>query len=254
MDLKLRQPTPAEWRKGGVVTGVVLVHGLGAYLVSQAQPVPLRYEPPLIQVELVRPEVPPLPLPPPPPPKPAPPTPDAGGGRAATASRVHRPPDPPPKVEREVPAPVVQAPEPDLRVGVAARSDPEPGMGQGGQGTGEGGGVGAGRGPGTGTRTGPENIRRPTNGQIRAAHPAEAMRRRISGAATINCRIQLDTTLAGCRVVGETPGGFGFGEAALRLGMQTYRFRPPTIDGRPVDDQGVTFTIEFGPQDRRPRG
>lgn len=251
MELKLRQPTPAEWRNGGAVSAVVLAHMLGVYLVSQARPLPPEYVQPVINVELVRPELPP---PPPPPPPPEPPAPKAGGGRAAAASVVHRTPPPPPKIEREVRAPPVQAPEPDLTVGVAPKSDPDPGQGQGGRGTGEGGGDGSGRGPGTGARTGPENIRRPNNGQIRDAHPREAMRQRISGVATINCRIQLDTTLDRCRIVRESPDGFGFGEAALRLGVQIYRFRPPTIDGVPQDDQGVTFTIEFGPQDRRPRG
>lgn len=250
MELKLRQPTPAEWRKGGAVSAVVLAHVLGGLLLSQARAVPLVHQPPVINVELVRPEIPPPPPPPPPPPKPAPPTPDVGGGRAATASRVHRPPEPPPEVKRELPAPPVPAPEPDLQVGVAPKSDPDPGMGQGGRGTGEGGGIGSGRGPGTGTRTGAQLERRPTTREIRAAHPREALRRGISGSVLVECYIRIDSRLDDCRVGRETPPGMGFGEAAVRLGEATYRFRPPTIDGVPQDRTYVNFTVNFG----RPRG
>ncbi|QLQ12004.1 MAG: hypothetical protein HZY74_00060 [Brevundimonas sp.] len=93
VELKLRQPTPAEWRNGGAVSAVVLAHMLGVYLVSQARPLPPEYVQPVINVELVRPELPP----PPPPRRRLNPGSESWGGRAAAASVVHRTPPPPPR-------------------------------------------------------------------------------------------------------------------------------------------------------------
>jgi protein TonB len=196
---------------------------------------------PVIEVELMRPPAPP----PPPPPQPDP-APVAGGGAPAAPSRTHlapRPPERPP----ELIAPPTPAPTQPLVIGVAPIATPEPGMGQGGQGEGSGTGIGDGDGPGSGG-TPPMILRGPTPGEILGIVPPEARRARQAGRASINCVVRLDHRLDDCRVVGETPSGFRFGEAGLRA-ADFFRYRPPTsASGRPLDGQRVTISVMFGRQ------
>jgi protein TonB len=194
-----------------------------------------------IAVELFRPVVPP-----PPPPPPSPTRAEPGGGAPAAPSRVHVTPDPP-EVLPELPAPPVPAPRPDLVVGAAATASLNTGMGQGGQGTGTGTGTGEGDGPGSGS--GPIILRGASNGEILALVPPEARRRRQAGRSAVNCLIRADTRLEACRVVDEQPGGYGFGDAAIRIAETYFRFRPPTTAaGRAVEGFRVTVTVNFGRQ------
>lgn len=196
---------------------------------------------PPIVVELVEP-APPEPDPPDPEPSP-----QSGGGAPAAPSRVHVPPDPP-QVIPEVIAPIEQAPEPDpINVGVAPIASPTPGQGLGGQGTGTGTGVGSGSGPGSGTRTPPRRIREPTPAQIGRYVPDRARATRTYGRVDLSCRIRLDTRVENCRVLRETPEGYGFGEAARTVAETEYRFRPATIDGRVDPGFSVVICVPFGP-------
>ena len=200
---------------------------------------------PVIEVELVRPIVPP---PPPPPPPPEPPAPVSGGGAPAAPSVVHTPPKPRP-VPPELPAPPVKAPEPALVIGIAPIASPAPGFGQGGQGTGTGSGSGAGDGPGSGGSP-PRFIRGPSSTQIlRVATPA-ARRARINATVPLRCRIRLDTRLEACRVLDE-PAGLGLGQAAVAVAQDTFRFAPPSRDGRPVDGAEMTVFVQFNLSGRR---
>lgn len=202
-------------------------------------------EGPVIDVELFQPVIPP-----PPPPKPQPPAPVSGGGAPAAPSRIHTPPKPRP-VERELPAPVVQAPKPELVVGVAPTASPTPGFGQGGRGTGTGTGVGDGDGPGSGGP--PRFISGPTSRQIADAASVEAKRARVDGMVTLRCTIRLDSRLENCRVLSETPSGFGFGAAAVRIAIDRFRFSPPTSgNGRPVSGAELPLGIRFNLGGRRP--
>ena len=230
-----------------MAVGVAVLHG-GLFLaLSTSTDLPLPTASlPAIEVELFRPVDPP----PPPPPPPEPPAPVSGGGAPAATSRIHTPPKPRP-VERELPAPVVQAPKPALVVGVAPVATPTPGFGQGGQGTGSGTGSGDGDGPGVGG-TPPRFIAGPTSRQIADAAPAAARRGRIDGMVTLRCVIRLDSRLENCRVVNETPSGMGFGEAAVRIAIDRFRFAPPTRQGRPVSGAEMPLGIQFNLGGRRP--
>ena len=230
--------------KAGAVAVIALAHaGLFAAIgMGRVESIDLPSAAP-IEVELFR----PLSPPPQPPPPVEPAEVDPGGGAPAAASRVHVPPKPP-EAPPELPlAPLAPAPAPTLVVGASPTASLNSGLGQGGQGTGTGSGTGEGDGPGSGS--GPIILRGASNGEILAFVPPEARRQRRAGRSAVSCIIRADTRLEGCRVVDEQPGGFGFGEAAVRIAETHFRFRPPTTaSGRPVEGFRVTVTVNFGRQ------
>ncbi len=221
---------------------VVLVHGgiFAAIGMGQVKSIDIPVQTP-IDVELFS------PIAPPPPPPPAPAQVDPGGGAPAAPSRVHVTPTPPERPPELPVAPPTPAPVPSLVVGASPTATLNSGLGQGGQGTGTGSGTGEGDGPGSGS--GPMILRGASSGEILGFVPSEARRQRRSGRSAVNCVIRADTRLEGCRVVDESPGGFGFGEAAVRVAETHFRFRPPTTaSGRAVDGFRVTVTVNFGRQ------
>ncbi|WP_396592920.1 TonB family protein [Brevundimonas sp. R86498] len=235
-------PTPSRLHRAGLFAIVALVQaGLFAAVGLDRAEVVRTTAPRPISVELFQPR-PPVPDPPPVPSPSARP----GGGAPAAPSRVRVPPVPA-EVPPELTAPPVPAVTPERIIGVAPIATATPGAGQGGQGTGTGTGEGEGDGPGSGS--GPLILRGASNGEILAFVPPEARRRRQAGRSTVSCLIRADTRLEGCRVVDEQPGGFGFGEAAIRIAERYFRFRPPmTASGRAVDGFRVTVTVNFGRQ------
>jgi len=228
-------------RKLGIVAGVTLAHlGVFSIMARADPPAPMPDLPPPISVFLYRPP------PPPPPPPPAKPARTQGGGKPAAPSRVHVPLKPPPPRPPELVAPVVPAPEPALVIGVAPVASPTPGMGQGGTGNGTGTGDGDGDGPGSGG-TGPMILRPATSAEIQSVAPPSVRGvRRPPGRVVVNCVIRSDQRLGDCRVVEESPPGFGFGEQALRS-TTFFRYRPPmTASGRPIEGQRVTTFVNIG--------
>lgn len=57
--------------------------------------------------------------------------------------------------------------------------------------------------------------------------PERAMRMDVNGVATVNCRVTAETLLEDCRLVSESPDGYRFGEAALKL-VRMMRMKAPT--------------------------
>lgn len=75
-------------------------------------------------------------------------------------------------------------------------------------------------------------------------YPERAQRLAVEGAATISCVVDASGRLQDCRVLDETPAGYGFGEAALRMKV-LFRMKPLTRGGQPVDGGVVRVPIRF---------
>ena len=84
----------------------------------------------------------------------------------------------------------------------------------------------------------------PTAGQVRAYFPDAAVARDVSGRGMVKCGVTARGRLTGCVIKSETPPGWGFGEAALRL-TPSFRMRPQTKDGRPTSEGSVTIPVNF---------
>ena len=92
--------------------------------------------------------------------------------------------------------------------------------------------------------TNPDWMRRPTGEDMARFYPDKAQRDEIEGRATIYCTVTAEGSLSGCSVVDETPADYGFGAAALNLGL-LFKMRPMTKDGVPVSGGWVRIPIRF---------
>jgi TonB family protein len=90
----------------------------------------------------------------------------------------------------------------------------------------------------------PEWVARPNANDLGSAYPRRAMFNQITGQANITCVVTVTGALDACRVVGETPPGFGFGAAALAMSPR-FKMRPMTMDGKPVGGAKITIPINF---------
>ncbi|HEX8466184.1 MAG TPA: TonB family protein [Allosphingosinicella sp.] len=105
------------------------------------------------------------------------------------------------------------------------------GTGTGGRGTGTGTGTGSGSGtgsrPASGARATPKDLQaprwisKPTFSEMELHNPRRAVVQRVSGTAVLACRVDSRQRARRCRILSESPRGYGFGAAALetvRLG------------------------------------
>lgn len=79
--------------------------------------------------------------------------------------------------------------------------------------------------------------------QFSAVYPQNARRADVSGRVQLSCVIQADYSAA-CAVASESPAGYGFGQAALRV-ARSYRARPTLDDGTPSPGSDARLNISF---------
>jgi TonB family protein len=77
-----------------------------------------------------------------------------------------------------------------------------------------------------------------------AVYPPRAIKARVTGITTVECEARGDGTMKKCVCLEETPAGFDFGRAAVRLGM-AHRIKPRDLDGSSVAGAHVRFQIRF---------
>lgn len=83
----------------------------------------------------------------------------------------------------------------------------------------------------------------PTPESLGEAFPGFASDAGIEGRARLKCELAVSGVLENCSVVSESPGGLGFGAAALSLSSE-FRAAPSSRDGVPVRAE-VAFPVNF---------
>lgn len=91
----------------------------------------------------------------------------------------------------------------------------------------------------------PAWIRQPSADQLMRAYPDRALRAEVGGVAAMSCLVQPSGRVSDCRVVSETPGGYGFGRAAEGL-SRYFQISPRTVDGAAVGSR-VNISLRFNP-------
>jgi TonB family protein len=97
----------------------------------------------------------------------------------------------------------------------------------------------------------PDWVQKPTGDDVARFYPSRAREEYVSGRATIVCDVTAEGALADCKVLRESPAGYGFGEAAVSLGP-IFRMSPKRVDGKSVDGGIVTIPIVFEASSERP--
>jgi periplasmic protein TonB len=91
--------------------------------------------------------------------------------------------------------------------------------------------------------TNPQWLSRPGAREFERFYPARARERAKEGRVTLDCLVRANGAI-GCTVADETPAGWGFGEAALKI-APSFRLAPRLEDGRPTEGGSVRVNISF---------
>lgn len=103
----------------------------------------------------------------------------------------------------------------------------------------------------------PKWAKAPNGEDFANLYPPVALRAGLSGSVTLECLVRLDGHLDPCRVANEDPIGVGFAEATLKM-ISKFSMHPGTVDGTPVDNAAVRFTVKwqlppgYGPNPEQP--
>jgi TonB family protein len=90
-------------------------------------------------------------------------------------------------------------------------------------------------------------IHKPDNATILSVWPAAAYQARVSGKATLSCKVDAHGLAEECEVLSEYPKGLGFGSAALLL-RPTFKLKPAMGPNGPVTAM-MNIPIQFNAED-----
>lgn len=88
--------------------------------------------------------------------------------------------------------------------------------------------------------------KRPSREDMARFYPERATREGVGGDVSLACAVVKGGALSGCKVSIETPQGYGFGEAALKL-VETYAIRPERAAVWVTSDRQVLVPVRFRP-------
>jgi protein TonB len=74
--------------------------------------------------------------------------------------------------------------------------------------------------------------------------PERAAQLKESGSATIRCELLSNRHVRNCRVVNESPKGYGFGRAALAA-SRDFVINPPKFNGQVIQSSHMDITLNF---------
>jgi len=100
--------------------------------------------------------------------------------------------------------------------------------------------------PGAHVVTAPDWIAKPSSADLMRYYPDLAQRYNLGGQARIVCYVTAEGSLDRCRVLFETPEGYGIGDAALAA-AKLFVMKPMTVDGQPVAGALVVIPFSFTP-------
>jgi protein TonB len=85
----------------------------------------------------------------------------------------------------------------------------------------------------------------PSADDLKRVYPRRAMRARQSGLAVMRCQVTTTGHLQDCVVLSETPNGYFFGEAVLKL-TPKFKLAPLKSDGTSVEGGRIDVPVRFG--------
>lgn len=99
-------------------------------------------------------------------------------------------------------------------------------------------------GPHPGVIVNPDWLKKPTGEDLEAHYPKLMEQMAIEGEVVVRCDVTIDGDAANCSVPFESPGGLGFGPAALSL-TPLMKFTPKKVDGVAVAGGRMQTPIRF---------
>ena len=116
------------------------------------------------------------------------------------------------------------------------------------QGTGDSGAPGSGDGPGGAHLYNPDWFRKPTDTELSTYLPK---RNPGEGWGAIACRTIENHRVEDCQILGESPGGSGYGRAVLNAAWQ-FQVIPPRVNAKPQIGAWVRIKITYSERGARP--